>query len=209
MAALLVRQELAALESEVALCERCFGPERRAAVRFSRPAGEPRVLVLGERPPRSLLTRGERLGPDNPEETMRFLRELLTEANLRTDNVLVGMAAMCRPSSRALEAAVPPAVCLRECSGHVRELIRVAAPRLVVPLGRFALRSLRLALAEEPEATDLRFPESVGRPQRVGERWVWPMYHVTRRARVTRPADRQREDWQRLGGWWPPEAHRA
>lgn len=197
-----MRQELAGLEAEVALCERCFGPERRFAVRFARPRAHPEVLVLGERAPRPLLSRGERLGVHNDEEAMRFLRELLSEAGIPPDAVVVGTAAMCRPASRALESAVPSSVCLRECSGHVQELIRLVEPRLIIPLGRFALRSLRLAFADSPQVKDLRFPESVGRVVHFGEVRVLPVYHVTLRARVTRSEARQREDWRSLGRVW-------
>lgn len=197
-----MRQELAALEAAVALCERCYGPERRHGVRFARPAGPSRVLVLVERPPRSLLARGERLGPDSSDPGMRFLRELLREAGIPRDTVVVGAAVLCRAASRALESAVPSGSCLRECSDHVRELIRLAAPRLVLPLGRAALRSLRRALSDYADAADLRFPESVGTSRKIGGCWVHPLYHVTLRARVTRPEERQREDWRAVGRLW-------
>jgi uracil-DNA glycosylase len=197
-----VRQELAGLEAQVALCERCYGPERRHVVRFQRPAAPPRLLILGERPPRSLLARGERLGLSNRDPGMVFLRELLQEAGIPEEGVLVGAAVMCRAAARSLEAAVPSGVCLKECSEHVRELLRLADPRLVVPLGRTALRALHRALAEHPEAAGLRFPESVGHSVRIGGRWVHPVYHVTLRARVTRPEASQRRDWREVGKLW-------
>jgi len=197
-----VRQELAGLEAQVALCERCYGPERRHVVRFERPAQRPRMLVLGERPPRSLLARGERLGLSNGDPGMVFLRELLREAGIPEDGVLVGAAVMCRAAARSLEAAVPSGVCLKECTDHVKELLRVADPRLVVPLGRTALRAVRRALAEHAEADGLRFPESVGHSVAIGGRWVHPVYHVTLRARVTRPEARQRRDWREVGKLW-------
>jgi uracil-DNA glycosylase len=204
-----VRQELAALEAAIAMCERCYGPERRHVVRFARPAGPPRVLVLVERPPRSLLARGERLGPENADPGTRFLRELLGEAGIPVDTVVIGAAVMCRAASRTLESAVPSGECLRECTDHVRELIRLVAPRLILPLGRSALRSLRRALADHAEAEQLRFPESVGRSLAIGGLWVHPLYHVTLRARVTRPEERQRGDWRAAGRLWETLESRA
>lgn len=197
-----MRQELAGLEAQIALCERCYGPERRHVVRFERPAAPPRLLILGERPPRSLLAHGERLGLSNGDPGTLFLRELLREAAIPEERVLVGAAVMCRAAARTLEAAVPAGVCLKECTEHVRELLRLAEPRLVVPLGRTALRAVRRALAEHPEADGLRFPESVGRSVRIGGRWVHPVYHVTLRARVTRSDAQQRRDWREVGKLW-------
>jgi uracil-DNA glycosylase len=197
-----VRQELSALETDVALCERCFGPERRSSVRFDRPADRPRILVLVERPPRASLGEGVRFGLHNEDPGTLFLRELLVEAGLSMDIVLLGAAVLCRAGSRSLEAAVPHGVCLRECAPHVRELIRLSEPRLILPLGRAALRSVRLALAGEDGVDGLHFPESVGRSTVVGGRWIHPLYHVTLRARVTRPAEVQRADWREVGRLW-------
>lgn len=197
-----MRQELAGLEAQIALCERCYGPERRHVVRFERPAAPPRLLVLGERPPRSLLAHGERLGLSNGDPGTLFLRDLLREAAIPEEQVLLGAAVMCRAAARSLEAAVPGGVCLKECTEHVRELLRLAEPRVVVPLGRTALRAVRRALADHPEADGLRFPESVGHSVRIGGRWVHPVYHVTLRARVTRSEAQQRRDWREVGKLW-------
>lgn len=199
---ILVRQELACLESQLAVCERCYGPERRYPVRFERPANRPRVLVLLERPSRSALGRGGRIGFEQPDAAISFLREMLTVAAIPIESVLLGAVVLCRPSSRSLEAAVPAATCLRECAGHVRELIRLSEPELVLPLGRAALRSLRRVWPDEPGAQGLRFPESVGHPVAIGPHWVHPVYHVTRRARVTRTEPQQREDWAAVGRLW-------
>ncbi len=197
-----MRQELAALESEVALCERCFGPERRTPVRFARPGDAPEVLIVVERPARTTLAEGGRFGLGNEDPGTVFLRELLREADIPERVVLMGAAVLCRAGSRSLETAVPASVCLKECVPHVRELVRLAEPRLILPLGRAALRSVRLALDGEPGAAELRFPESVGHPRCIGERWVHPLYHVTLRARVTRPEAVQRADWREVGRVW-------
>ena len=103
----LVRQELAALETERALCERCFGPERRASVRFARPEDEPEIVVLLERPPRASLVRGERLSLQLPDAGMDFLGRMLAEARLPVARTLVGVCVMCRPQARRLETSVP------------------------------------------------------------------------------------------------------
>jgi uracil-DNA glycosylase family 4 len=193
-----VRQEIAKLEADLALCERCFGPERRFALRLRRPLVAPRVLLLAERPPRSLLSRETRLGLDNQDPSARFLAAVVAEAGIPEDDVLFAAAVMCRPASRRLEAAAGGA-CLEQCAVHVRELVRVVEPALIVPLGKAALRSLRFSFPDRPEIADLRFPESVGRTT-ISDRFaVHPLYHVTPRARLRRREEQQREDWRGLG----------
>lgn len=197
-----MRQELARLEADVALCERCFGPERRLVVRYARPPGEPAVLLLAERPPRAILTAETRLGLDNSDPGTRFLVRMLEVAGIPGDRVLAGTAIMCRPASRRLESAVGESTCLRECAVHVRQLVEITAPRLVVPLGKAALRSLRFAFPERAEIDRLRFPESVGRTIASGSWWIHPLYHVTARARLRRRDEEQQRDWQNLGETW-------
>jgi uracil-DNA glycosylase family 4 len=194
-----VRRELARLEVEVALCDRCYGAENRYPVRFERPGVRPRILVLGERPPRATLEAGLRLGLENPDPGTRFLREMLDVAGLDGDETLIASSILCRPVSRVVERAVPGTACLRECAVHVRELVRIVRPRLVLPLGATALRSLRAAFPSETAVQGLRFPGSVGGAVRAGDVWIHPLYHTTTRARVSRPAERQRRDWREVG----------
>ena len=197
-----MRQELCGLEADVALCERCFGPERRMPVRYERPPCSARVLLLGERPPRSVLQAEQRLGLATEDPGTRFLRERLRDAGIPEDIVVLGAAVMCRPASRRLESAVGAGVCVKECAVHVRELVRLVTPRLVIPLGKAALRSLRWAFPEEAELDALRFPESVGSTLRLTRFHVHPLYHVTPRARLRRPEAQQRRDWESLGRSW-------
>ncbi|MEZ5064688.1 MAG: uracil-DNA glycosylase family protein [bacterium] len=198
----LIRQELAALEATVATCERCFGPERRTGVRFQRPGIAEGLLVLIERSPRQVLAGERRLDLTAEDAALRYLGELLNTAEIPRDVVMIAPCLMCRPHARRLEAAVPVVTAVEECSGHVRELLRICRPRLVVSLGRISLRAVRSALAEEAEAADLRFPEAVGRVIEVAGIAILPLYHVTARARLTRPEEQQARDWRNVGQVW-------
>lgn len=190
------------METDVALCRRCFGSEPRWTARLERPQGRGRVLVLGERPPAVVLEDGTRLGLGSGDPTSRFLRALVAEAAIPPGEVVVGAAVLCRPRSRELEAAVPSSLCLRRCAVHVRELVRAVGPRLIVPLGASALRSVRSAFPERRELAGMRFPRSVGRTNVAMATFFHPLYHVSARARRTRSAERQREDWRALGKLW-------
>jgi uracil-DNA glycosylase family 4 len=196
------RRELARLEVEIALCERCFGAEPRLPVRFARKFGSGSVLVWGECPSRRILESGERLGPDNDDAGTRFLREMLEVAEIPEEEVILGASTLCRPRSRDLERAVPGGVRLRECAAHVRELVCIVQPRLILPLGATALRSLRITFPAARTVQTLRFPGSVGVTVGAGRTWIHPLYHTTVRARVTRPKERQRKDWKALAPLW-------
>ncbi len=197
-----MRRELARLEVDIALCDRCYGPEPRHPARFGRPDREARILVLGERPSRAMLESQERLGLGHADAGTRFLRELLAEALIPEEAIAVGASTLCRPVSRDLERAVPATACLRECTVHLRELIGILEPRLILLLGATALRSIRATFPADAVLQGLRFPASVGSSRRAGRVWVHPLYHTTTRARVSRPADLQRRDWREVGRLW-------
>jgi len=197
-----VRQQLARVEAEVALCRRCFGNEPRCPVRLERPPGRARVLVLGERPPRATLDAEGRLGLSATDATTRFLAELVKAAGIPRGEVILGAATLCAPRDREVERLVPLPVRIRECSGHVRELARAVQPRLIVPLGAAALRSVRAAFPEQAPLARLRFPSAVGRTVVAGAVFFHPLYHPSGRARLARPPDQQHRDWHRVGMLW-------
>jgi uracil-DNA glycosylase family 4 len=198
----LLRKELACLEAEIALCQRCYGDTPRWAARFDRPESLPRILILGERPSRVMLENEERLSVESRDPATRFLRELLQEAGIAESETLLGAACLCRSNSRDLDRIIPTRVCVSECAVHVRELVRLAGPRLLVTLGAEAARSLKAAFASEPNVQRIRFPASVGQTIRAGGVIVRVAYQTTARARVTREEEDQRRDWREIGEVW-------
>lgn len=197
-----MRQELARVEAEVALCRRCFGSEPRCPARFERPPGRGRVLVVGERPPRATLEAEARLGLSGADGTTRFLARLLAEAAIPPGEVMMGAAILCAPRDRELERIVPVPQRIRECSAHVRELVRAVQPRLILPLGAAALRALRAAFPEHTPLARVRFPSGVGRTVVAGGVFFHPLYHPSSRARHARPEREQLRDWRRVGALW-------
>jgi uracil-DNA glycosylase family 4 len=160
------------------------------------------VLVLGERPPRAVLEQERRLGLSAPDATTRFLAELVNAAGIPRGEVILGAALLCAARDRDVDRLVPLTVKIRECSGHVRELVRAVQPRLVVPLGAAALRSLKAAFPEQAPLARLRFPSAVGRTAVAGAVFFHPLYHPSGRARLARPPEQQVRDWKRVGTLW-------
>jgi uracil-DNA glycosylase len=197
-----MRRELARLEADIGLCDRCFGYEARWVTRFQRPAGTARILLVGERAPRSLLESQRRLGLESEDDASRNLRELVEHAELPPEECVVAASILCRPRSRALESAVPDRACRRACAVHVRSIVLALRPRLIVPMGRSALESLRHAFPTLDPVRSLRFPASVGHTTKAGDTFIHPVFLPTRRARVHRSAEVQREDWRGIGTLW-------
>ena len=101
-------------------------------------------VVPGDGPPHStLLFVGEAPGATEDREGRPFvgragalLDAMLSEADLRREEVFIANVIRCRPP----ENRNPRAAEIRACSGWLREQIRLIRPALVVTLGRFALQ---------------------------------------------------------------------
>jgi uracil-DNA glycosylase len=198
----LLRKELAGLEAEIALCERCYGDSPRLSVRFDRPGLLPRTLILGERPPRRALETEARLSLQGASTGARALSELLAEAGISEDDVLLGSACLCRPQSHALERVVPSSVCIEECAAHVRELVRLTGPRLVLVLGADALRSLQSAFPESAAVAGLRFPVDIGRTVDAGGVRLRVLHGIGGRPGDRETRDRRSAEWRDVGALW-------
>ncbi|HET9886084.1 MAG TPA: hypothetical protein VFR10_01135, partial [bacterium] len=103
---------------------------------------------------------------------------------------------------RARDATLPTSVSVAECATHVRELVRLSGPRLLIPLGAEATRSLKTAFASEPHIQSIRFPASVGQTIQAGGVIIRIAYQTTSRARVARNVEAQRRDWRAIGEVW-------
>jgi len=76
------------------------------------------------------------------------------------------------------------------------ETIRLVDPEVIVTLGATALAALRRL-----EAHDLTLRQSVGRPAPWLGLLVYPLYHPSPQAALSRPYARQDEDARLLGAW--------
>lgn len=202
LSSLALRRELARLEADIGLCDRCFGHEPRWVTRFERPSVGGRILLLSEQAPRALLEAQTRMGLESDDNVSRLVGDLVRQAGLPPEECVMAAAILCHPRSRKLERAVPRSSCLRECSAHVRAIILALRPRLVVPMGRSAVHSLRVAFPANEALGDLRFPSSIGQTIEAGDTCIRPVYLPTRRSRVHRSAEEQQHDWREIGGVW-------
>ena len=158
--------------------------------------------MIGERPSRAALEAEARLGLSGTDASSRFLARLVKEAEIPRGEVILGAAMLCAPRDRELERLVPVPVRIRECAGHVRELVRAVQPRLIIPLGAAALRSVRTAFPEQAPLARMRFPSAVGRTVVAGAVFFHALYHPSGRARLARPEAEQLRDWRRVGELW-------
>ncbi|MBA4156591.1 MAG: uracil-DNA glycosylase [Gemmatimonadetes bacterium] len=152
-------------------------------------AGSPaaRVLFVGEAPGVS----EDREGVPFIGASGRLLNGMLETAGIPRDDVFIANVVRCRPPQNRS----PRAVEIRACAGWLAEQIRLIDPRLVVPLGRFALQHFLTGGKITQLQGEVQQLDYEGRPLQ-----LFPMLHP---AAVLRSPDRRplyEEHFRRLGG---------
>ncbi len=171
------------------LCPRMEG--RRRVLGAGNGPLQARVLFLAEAPGR---LGGDRTGrPLTSDQAGRNFARLLDGIGWRREDVFVSNAVLCNPRDDAGRNAPPSAREIRHCSAHLRDLLTMLDPPLVVPLGRVALSALALL---EPHDIDLR--RDVATAQAWNGRTLVPLYHPGPRAQLHRTFAQQQEDFARL-----------
>jgi DNA polymerase len=162
--------ELEALHAEVRAHGGCGFEPCETATNMVPGDGNPDadVMLVGEAPGAS----EDKQGRPFVGRAGKLLEQLLAEAGLRREDVYITNVVKARPPGnrdpRAGEVAHHMPWLEREL-----ELVR---PRLVVPLGRHALRHF---------APDVKISDVHGRPLRAGDRELFPLYHPAAALRST------------------------
>lgn len=176
-------QTLEQIAALVRACTRCgLAKGRRNAVPGEGPA-DARLLFVGEGPGYHEDQQGRPfVGPAG-----QFLEELLASIGLRREQVYITNIVKCRPPNNRDPLPAEIAAC---APYYLSRQIALLAPQVIVTLGRHALAWF---LPKESLA------KLHGAPRRVGERWLFPLYHPA--AALHNPALRQTilDDTAKLG----------
>ncbi len=154
-------------------------------------AGSPRaeILFVGEAPG----YHEDRQGVPFVGASGKLLDTMLEVAGIDRDEVFIANVVRCRPP----ENRNPRAFEIRACAGWLAEQIRLIEPRLVVPLGRFALQHF----LPQGKITQLK-----GSLQELeyDERTLalFPLLHPSAVLRAPDRRPEYEEDFRRLGETW-------
>lgn len=113
-------------------CTRCALAQGRIQVVPGAGHPQPDLLLVGEAPG----AREDAEGIPFVGRSGQLLDEVLQAAGLRRSDIFIANVVRCRPPGNRNPR--PPEI--RACAGWLAEQIRLLSPRVVVPLGRFALQ---------------------------------------------------------------------
>ncbi len=176
-------------------CRACPSMEGRRRV-FGRANGDPgaSVLFLAEAPGRH---GGEITGvPLSRDQSGKRFQRVLELAGLRREQVFISNTVLCNPRNPRGNNRPPSRSELSNCAGWLADTIRLLDPEVIVTLGATSLAALgRL------QSHDLTLRRSVGQPSPWFGRLVYPLYHPSPQAAMSRTYPQQDEDARLLGAW--------
>lgn len=153
-------KEIEAIAAEVAECTHCkLHQSRKMAVPGEGPA-DAELMFIGEGPG----FHENEQGRPFVGAAGNFLEELLASIGLTREQVFITNIVKCRPPGNR----DPQAEEIEACSGYLERQTGSLNPKAIVTLGRFSMARFF------PNA---RISAIHGKPQRIGNRVVVPMYH--------------------------------
>jgi DNA polymerase len=132
---------------------------------------------------------GDRTGiPFSGDRSGDLLRRMIRRADLQ--RVFITNVVRCNPRDLRGRNRDPDAHEIANCRSHLEAELALARPRLVVALGRIAWHELagRAAMFSPVDAS----------PLRIGDRWLFPMYHPAYVIRGSYTERRYARDFKRL-----------
>ena len=174
-------EEQRAIEDRVAACTRC----RLSSGRILTVPGDgdpnAELMFIGEGPGAN----EDRQGHPFVGQAGKLLDRLLEEIDLSRGDVFVTNVIKCRPPNNR----DPESDEIAACEPYLAEQLRGIRPKLIVPLGRFAMNYFL------PRATIGR---AHGKIVQSGPWLIFPIYHPAAGLRATRMLNVLREDFQRI-----------
>ena len=181
-----------ALVARVQACRLCSRMEgRRRVLGYANGSPDANVLFVAEAPGRLGAERdGKPLWGDR---TGKNFRRLLRLSGLKRSEIFISNAVLCNPQNNDGNNSPPTTREIKNCSMHMKSLLNIMRPKMVVTLGRKALQSLNEVSTHE---IDLR--RDVATPAKWHGTNVVPLYHCGQQAMISRPFDKQKEDYKKL-----------
>jgi uracil-DNA glycosylase family 4 len=185
---------------KVAKCSRCYGNSEivvpmppDATVR-----DRTRILIVGEQPHRPTAGQTRLLDYAESDPSVARLTAYLEEAGIARDEVMYVTSVLCFPEDESLRPERPTFDEAKACAQHMRNLIDLLDPVLIIPLGHTAVQGVQWTFPEWTELRQFILNYDVGRVIEGPGLVVYPLYLASSSTLEARPESRQRRDWQRI-----------
>ncbi len=156
------------------------------------------ILFINERPGRKGAGKSGRISFDNDGPTARFFKELFSTIDIGRTDIFITNAVLCYPSIEWYVDTVPQRKQIRSCLSFLKRQTKIVDPKLIVTLGVTALQAVKFLLPDSVQLRNFELRSNIGEVVTDVTPPIYPLYHTSSKARTTRSAQKQREDWQKI-----------
>jgi len=193
-------KEILAIFIEAKSCRRCHGDiplhvplpdEKNGGVGA-------KILFLVERPGRIGTGKSGRISFENEDPTAEFFKGLFFSIGIDRKDIFITNAVLCHPIIAGYKDTPPSTKELKNCLYFLERQIKTIRPKLIVTLGRKPLQAIKYSYLHRIRLKEFELNNNIGEVITDELPFVYPLYHTSFRAQLTRPANKQREDWFKI-----------
>lgn len=157
-----------------------------------------KIMFINERPGRIGTGESGYVSFDNDDPSANHFRECFEQLSISRKEIFITNACICHPKSEGYTDTVPSTREIKNCHFWLEKQIKAANPKLIATIGNIPLKSLRLFFKNSQQLKDFTLKNDVGEVITDTKPWVYPLYHTSLRARLTRNTEQQKKDWLKI-----------
>lgn len=193
-------RRILAIFAEAKSCQRCYGKtplhvplpdEKNGGVGA-------KILFLVERPGRVGTGKSGRVSFENEDPTAEFFRGLFFSIGIDRKDVFITNAVLCHPILAGYKDVPASTKEIKNCLYFLETQIKTIKPKLIITLGTKPLQAMKYLYPHRIILKKFQLKNNIGEVIADELPFIYPLYHTSLRARLTRPANKQREDWSKI-----------
>jgi len=155
------------------------------------------LMFINERPGRVGPGASDVISFRNPDPTASRFRRLFTKLRISSKRIFITNTCIYYPQSEEYRDSPLSRKEMIFSLSILKDQIKRVQPKILIPLGNTALRGLKEIL-QSPELKKYQLRYNIGRSITDVRPYIFPLYHTSNRASITRPEIKQFNDWQLL-----------
>lgn len=193
-------KEILTIFSEAKTCRRCYGDiPLHVPLPDEKNGGlGAKILFLVERPGRVGTGKSGRISFENEDPTAEFFRDLFFSIGIDRGNIFITNAVLCHPIIDGYKDTPASTKELKSCLYFLERQIKTIRPKLIITLGTKPLQAIKYLYPYRATLKKIELKNNIGEVITDELPFIYPLYHTSLRARLTRPIDKQREDWSKI-----------
>lgn len=155
------------------------------------------LMFINERPGRVGPGNTGLISFDNPDPTANRFKRLFNMLEIDRKKIFITNACIFYSSELTYRDKVPNKEEISLSTAILKDQLKRINPKIIVPMGNFARNMLKKVYLENEELRSYRLKQKIGSSIK-NEPLIYPLYHTSNRATISRQEIDQETDWKNL-----------